>query len=87
MPHQLTSVPLPASTLSERDAAAYIAMTIYFLRRARYSGQGPAYVKMGRRSVRYRVADLEAWLTRNRIDPSEPLPSRRARKSPTRRKR
>jgi predicted DNA-binding transcriptional regulator AlpA len=30
--------------------------------------QGPAFVKVGR-LVRYRLADVEAWLARNTVDP------------------
>jgi hypothetical protein len=30
--------------------------------RWRATGQGPAYVRLGRRRIAYRVADIEAWL-------------------------
>lgn len=28
----------------------------------RYLGIGPKFIKCGRRSIRYRVADVESWL-------------------------
>ena len=33
----------------------------------RYIGEGPPYVKVGPRQVRYRVADIEAWLEAGRV--------------------
>jgi predicted DNA-binding transcriptional regulator AlpA len=35
----------------------------------RYRGKGPRYIKVGRH-VRYRRADVEAWLSDQSIDPS-----------------
>lgn len=40
------------------------------LRQWRYFGKGPAYVKIGRH-VRYRVADLDAFIAAQRTDPSK----------------
>lgn len=63
---------LTPAVLDERDAATYIGMSAGFLRRARMVGRtksgvtGPNFVKVpGGRAVRYRLADLDAWLAAN----------------------
>ncbi len=58
--------------LNEKEAARYIGMSVPFLRQSRVDGNrqnrtpAPPYVKIGR-SVRYLVADLDAWLQENRV--------------------
>jgi predicted DNA-binding transcriptional regulator AlpA len=52
--------------LHEADAARYIGMSVAFLRQARVRARGPAYFRIGR-SVRYRVSDLDAWLSERRV--------------------
>ncbi len=32
----------------------------------RYSGRGPAFIRVGRRTVRYRLSDVQAFLEANR---------------------
>lgn len=52
--------------LTTRDAAAYLSLSPKSLERYRCEGTGPQYIKLGtgrRASVRYRKADLEAWVT------------------------
>lgn len=44
-----------------REAAAFCRLGKPTLERFRITGEGPAYLKLGG-SVRYRRADLEAWL-------------------------
>ena len=56
--------PKPPQTLTERDAASYIGMSIWFLRTARRENRGPAYVQLGR-AIRYRIADLDTWMNRH----------------------
>lgn len=57
--------------VDEKTAAAYISMSLSFLRQARCDGQtanrtpGPSYFKIGR-AVRYRISDLDAWLEQHR---------------------
>lgn len=59
--------------LTEREAAAYIRMSMSFLAKDRMNGyrhgikQGPEFVKNGRRNIRYRIEDLDAWILKNRI--------------------
>ena len=52
--------------LRERDAARYIGMSVAFLRQARMRARGPAYFRIGR-SIRYRVSDLDVWLSARRV--------------------
>jgi hypothetical protein len=50
----------------ERDAARYIGVSAAALRAWRARGRGPVYYKISK-SVRYRLADLDAWLDRCRV--------------------
>jgi excisionase family DNA binding protein len=47
--------------LTQSEAARQLRLSERTLERLRVSGGGPVYVKAGR-SVRYREADLEAWI-------------------------
>lgn len=49
--------------LNEIEAARFLKLSRSFLRQSRVRGDGPAFIKAGR-AVRYRVSDLEAWITR-----------------------
>lgn len=58
--------PLPncgsaAELLTVEEAAKRLRLSTSTLNKWRVSGEGPAFVKLGRR-VLYRAADLEAWL-------------------------
>ncbi len=52
----------------ESEAAEYIGMSRSFLRQARMTGPlpgrapGPRYIRIGSRSIRYLVEDLDNWL-------------------------
>jgi hypothetical protein len=65
--------------LDEFAAAAYIEMSVSFLRAARLRGKlgngmpPPPYLNIGR-AVRYDTADLDAWLATCRVDPGAPKP-------------
>ncbi len=50
------------SALNEREAAAMLGCSIALLRKWRLFGEGPTYIKLGRRLVRYRQEDLTAFL-------------------------
>ena len=59
---------IPA-TLNETDAAAYLGISVSFLRFSRMAkprNSGPPYCKLGK-SVRYRIADLDAWLDSHQV--------------------
>jgi excisionase family DNA binding protein len=47
--------------LTQREAAGVLRLSQRTLERLRVAGGGPVYVKAGR-LVRYREADLEAWI-------------------------
>jgi predicted DNA-binding transcriptional regulator AlpA len=58
---------LPHSALiNPRDAAVYLGCSRQWLAVLRMKGTGPAYHKHGS-WVRYRVADLDAWVEKHRV--------------------
>jgi excisionase family DNA binding protein len=50
------------SLLTERTAAEYLSLSHRTLQAWRVRGGGPQYIKLGV-NVRYRPADLDAWLS------------------------
>jgi excisionase family DNA binding protein len=48
--------------LTQKEAATLLRLSERTLERLRVSGTGPQYLKAGR-LVRYREADLEAWIS------------------------
>lgn len=54
-------------SLSVADAARYIGMSAAFLKKARQGKTpGPPFLKFEGRSVRYLIADLDAWMLAHR---------------------
>jgi len=51
--------------LSVHGAAQVLGLAVSTLNKFRVYGTGPRFVKLGR-SVRYRPADLDAWIDENR---------------------
>ena len=49
--------------LTETQAAETLNLSVYALRNWRVRGGGPKFVKISRRSVRYRRRDLHDWIT------------------------
>lgn len=47
--------------LTQAQLAVYLGESEAWAERARWSGDGPPYVKLGRH-VRYRAEDVEAWI-------------------------
>ncbi|RVU07011.1 DNA-binding protein [Novosphingobium umbonatum] len=43
------------------EAAAFLGVSQSTLEKLRLSGNGPRYLRIAGRSIRYRVADLDAW--------------------------
>lgn len=63
--------------LSDRQVAEVMGIPAKTLQGFRYKGGGPKFIKVGR-SVRYRAADVEAWLEANtKTSTSESQPSGR----------
>lgn len=62
--------------LPPRAAAAHLGVTPVTLARWRYTGLGPAYIRISHPCVRYRVEDLHGWRARReeakrqRIEPA-----------------
>ena len=52
----------PADLLDENEAAASLSVAVQTLRNWRWKGEGPRYVKIGARLVRYRRGDLAAFV-------------------------
>lgn len=60
-PTNPTSTTLTSPVLTTRQAAEYLNVKESTLEQQRWQGKGPRFVKLSR-SVRYRLADLEAYL-------------------------
>lgn len=52
---------IPGERLSNREAAAYLGLKAATLNKWRCHGDGPPFIKVGR-LIRYRRADLDAYL-------------------------
>lgn len=52
----------PADLLDENEAATTLSVAVQTLRNWRWKGEGPRYVKVGARLVRYRRGDLAAFV-------------------------
>jgi predicted DNA-binding transcriptional regulator AlpA len=57
----MTTPTRPVLLLDERDAAASLGLQPRTLQLWRRTGEGPSFVRVSSRCVRYRVADLESW--------------------------
>lgn len=56
------SSPAPEPLLSERDAATILGLTPRTLQAWRARGDGPAFVRISSRCVRYQPSALEEWI-------------------------
>jgi len=61
LPHELTALP---RLMNQGEFAAYIGKSTAWAERARWAGDGPRYIKLGRH-VRYRADDVLAWIEAN----------------------
>lgn len=57
------------ANLRVRQAADYIGLSKSFLDKARMTGTGPIFAKLGS-TVIYSTADLDAWVAARRVVPS-----------------
>lgn len=48
--------------LTTEEAAKFLKVSKSFLMKSRLRGDGPVYIKLGSRSVRYRDSDLSTYL-------------------------
>jgi hypothetical protein len=58
-----------AEVVSERSAAALLAVSVALLRKWRRTGGGPPYLRIGR-LVRYRLSDLRNFMDSCAVDPN-----------------
>jgi predicted DNA-binding transcriptional regulator AlpA len=47
------------------QAAAYTGLAATYLEKLRSVGGGPRFLRYGRRAVRYRKSDLDAWMSQH----------------------
>jgi predicted DNA-binding transcriptional regulator AlpA len=58
----MTITPSSSQNLRVDAAASYLGISVSALAKMRMRGDGPPFVKLGRRVVIYRMSDLAAWL-------------------------
>ena len=56
--------------VDDYKAAGKLGVAVQTMRNWRFEGRGPAYLKLGR-SVRYQLADIEAYKRKKRVDPEK----------------
>jgi predicted DNA-binding transcriptional regulator AlpA len=59
--------------MNDKELAEMLEIGVQTLRNMRARRQGPPYIKIGRRTVRYREADVEKFLSANTITPPNNL--------------
>ena len=59
--------------INDKELAHKLGIGVQTLRNMRARRQGPPYIKIGRRTVRYREADVEKFLSANTITPTNNL--------------
>lgn len=64
----MTTTTTTTTPLNESQACQYLGLSIHTLRQWRHLSKGPVYMKVGR-AVRYRQADLDAYLEQASIRP------------------
>ncbi|HEY8535206.1 MAG TPA: helix-turn-helix domain-containing protein [Vicinamibacterales bacterium] len=57
----MRTTPIHALLIDEDEAAELLGLAPRTLQTWRHRGEGPPYVRISSRCIRYRVADLEAW--------------------------
>lgn len=65
---QLEAKNLDLRLIDEGEAAELLGLNQHTLKMWRLAKEGPPYIKMGKRIVRYSVEDLMQWCGSNRID-------------------
>lgn len=54
----------PESLISEKKAAEFLGLSIKTLQKKRGTGDGPQYIRISSRCIRYRRRDLVEWAKR-----------------------
>ena len=55
------------AALNTEQAAAYTGLAVATLEGLRSKGGGACFVRYGRKAVRYRLADLDAWMAERTV--------------------
>ncbi len=63
----MSNFELPNGALNTELAAQYLSLAESTLEKARVSGAGPRYLKLGR-AVRYLRSDLDAWMAARAVN-------------------
>lgn len=56
--------------VKDTEAAKILSIGPQHLRNLRCAGEGPAYCKLGKWAVRYKVDDLVKWAEQGKVDPA-----------------
>ena len=51
--------------LCEKEVAKLLGQSIKTLQKWRVQGEGPPFIRMSPRAIRYRRGDIDAWINRN----------------------
>lgn len=54
--------------LTPAQLGEYLGLTVGALAQMRYRGNGPKFIKLGGKQVRYRESDVQAWLDQQTRD-------------------
>ena len=57
--------------LNEKEVIELLSVSKHTLRNWRQSGRGPAYVKVGERSIRYREDVIQKFIEDGEVSPSK----------------
>jgi excisionase family DNA binding protein len=50
--------------ITEQELARLLSVSLSTVKRLRASGEGPPVIRIGKRAIRYRRSDVQAWLRR-----------------------
>jgi predicted DNA-binding transcriptional regulator AlpA len=71
----LDKLPYPIRRVLRTPAAAhYVNLGIPTLEKFRLSGEGPRFIRLGRRAIGYDVEDLDAWLAERKTTSTSASP-------------
>lgn len=58
---------MSAQLLNTKQAASYLGVSTSFLEKDRWAGARIPFIRLGSRSIRYRLQDLEQFIARQRM--------------------
>ena len=74
----VSSEPEKKGLVNESEAAKIIGMSVHWLRRKRWSGGGPEFIKVGASAVRYEVATLRAHMSQGKMRSTSDFATKKA---------